>query len=790
MIKFGRFLKGWIARAFPELLPPESLQRCDDLNFTIEGALRCVRELVELSSPSGTTDLTYSIEEFAQVSSGASTLTYKITGNKLYRSTNAASYIALQDVVDTVQDPTSYTEVDIGADRIVPHSTGVRVTSLACDEDVYCYKDFGLEYFDSDFRIDFDVYCTSDSTVSDGPGIVSLDNLIGAHANTSGGVMIYWEAGKCYIRRLHGTTPSDSSGVTTPTGTTNYMSFIRDEAAGAYTLTRYSNSSRTSVLYSATLGSLGTDFRYAYIVRGSNSGIVGETWSGRVNNIDIIEQAKSRLRYAHMTPMAATRSYVYIATPGGLIRDSGQAKYQSGTTWIEVGCQSASASGVTQRASTSGSGNLSPGSQSTYKYKFTYYDSETGAESLTSGVSTLTGVSAAQVAFSWSPDGGGHADKVKVYRTIADGGTFYLQGTYDKTATKITDNTGDSSLGDPIGAVGRPDPTATLVETWKQRLWIAGISNLSEGADTGLDAANRIYFSRANNPETVPEDYYLAIADSEAEVKALAVMSDSLYVLTRKKIFEVLGSTPDSFDLGETLATVGTVAPASVAVGDEGIYYVSYSGVYLFKVNSRKVSENIDWVFSDGGDIWNSAFSRQQIESAKGTYWNGYYYLAIGGYVLVYDPQAKRWHRRTRAASFLWTDRINDYLWSGVSINGHYGVARLSADGTAGAQGLYSPDFMTAPTPIIQLARDERLKRPRLGLVTSYKVHALGYWQFDFYVDDVLAHSASGVTFTLSMRHNEYRFPTGLKGERIYVRGRASSNARPNSCRFYSMEIW
>jgi hypothetical protein len=616
MIRFFGFIKGWIARTVPELMPQGSLQRCRDLNFSFEGGFRSVRELQE-QSVTGVSSTGNSIQEFFKVVTGSSTITY----------------------------------------RVVQGVTGVSAKT----------NDRAWRTIDADV----------------------------------GG----------------GNTTTNDKGL----------------------------------------------------------------W------------------YTTMTPSPSTKQFVYIASPRGIMKDTGEQEYTSGVT-CEVGLNDSSmnnASDCTQPARQWMSATIGY-----YHFAFTYYNSITGAESYASGISygiKIENHENAQVTYPVTFGKAGNADYVKFYRTLQsttpvsedDGGTLYYAGKTAITTKSGVTYTGstyltrtDSQLGEPLPDVGRPPKNATILNSWRERLWLSGTTWWDS-----TDATGRIYFSRRNLPEVVPPTYWISVDDNEALPQALPVMGGSMYVVTQKGIHEVIGRTADTFRLDQSSSTVGTKSAKSVVVGNEGIYFVNYQGVYLYKYKAEKISESIDWMFNDSGDGWHTKFTEANIDNARGAYWDDKYYLTIGDQTLVYEPEQKRWRERTTRFTCAWTDVINNKLYVGVTYPNWYTVASLIDDGTQGKQGLYSPDFITKSEYIG--ASKEGIP-PQVQWVSKFKVYCDGYWTFYFYVDDTLAYTKTGTTYTSAVSRNTiYNFPDTLKGQTMYVRGVASGNSvQPNESRFYTMEIW
>ncbi len=765
-MRFSTFAKGWIARALPELMPEGSLQRCTDLNFTIEGALRSVRELGEIGTvPTGLSGSRV-VKEYFSCVSGSNTRSYFIKGGQLRRQVSGKSsglqvMSGLSYATYVVMTPnlkkTHLTYIATPAGLIRDSgNTGPNASKYVTGAS---WTEVGLPPVGGHTGASLEMSFTKHGTelITDGANR-DFANLTGGWRQVGGGRAI--EAGQFkFFGSGTGVTAwltGNSINVSTSGLSTMFkFDFIRDAGAnmtGVTVRTSWDNGANVTISSGLTVRHFPEDesinVRLPITTVGDCTGLsihVYGLFNAAPNNVFYIDNVSIK-----------------------------EVQWNNPITGLSI--------------------------HGDYDVAYTWYDSTTGSESYPSGVSSWTGISYG-IQVTWPARGasatGAYADTVRIYRTESGQGTLYYAGGVSRlnTSGSTISRRPDSVLGEPLGEVGRPEPTSTVVTSFGGRLWTAGATSITEGTDNDEDASDRIYYSRRFHPEITPPDYYINLGETETEVKAFAVMSSSLYIFTKRKVYELVGSTSSSYDVDTTLSHVGTSSAKSVAVGTKGIYFVTYDGVYVYKTRSKIASTKIDWVFSEANanasNTWNSVISRTNLEDSRGEFWNGRYYLSLpnpsGVSTFVYEEEFDRWYARSNQFTCLWRDDIDNILWGGVSFPANYTVARLITDGTAGQAGLYGPDFVTRAQPI-EVDRDT--KTQKLGYISEFRVHALGFWVFYFYIDEALVHTQTGTTYNTTDRYTIYKLPQSKKGMTCYVRGVASGNSvTPNGCRFYSMEV-
>src|SRR3972149_308030 len=212
----------------------------------------------------------------------------------------SALLISSDKVFATVQDLTSYTEVDPNS-RIAVTANRVTATNLTRNEDAYVYKDMGIDYFAGSFRIDFQVQASSGNGGTAIYNVATLANTVddwqGLDNANASGLAVTWSTGLSgsvgtfAIQELDsGTLYADSSSIARNYGTTYYMSLVRDETEDIYGmlwLGIYSDIARENLLeeFVIILHSSKKDYRYFYALQSINtgSGTSGSAYSEAYN---------------------------------------------------------------------------------------------------------------------------------------------------------------------------------------------------------------------------------------------------------------------------------------------------------------------------------------------------------------------------------------------------------------------------------------------------------------------------------------------------------------------------
>ena len=186
----------------------------------------------------------------------------------------------------------------------------------------------------------------------------------------------------------------------------------------------------------------------------------------------------------------------------------------------------------------SNGGNLT----GTYKYQLTYITS--GGEEVTGAISNAVTLSS-QTAKLKLPVGYDGTTARKLYRTAANGNTFYLVTTLANTEMEFTDNLSDNFLGDEIPQVNNELPKPYFlsvagsklfggkVDKYPTQLFVTDVFGEIFDSASYIDISN---YSNDNTPiEAVAEDFNKILVGTGKNI-FLVTPSDNTVVLTRANI--------------------------------------------------------------------------------------------------------------------------------------------------------------------------------------------------------------------------------------------------------------
>lgn len=178
----------------------------------------------------------------------------------------------------------------------------------------------------------------------------------------------------------------------------------------------------------------------------------------------------------------------------------------------------------------------------TYKYQLTYITS--GGEEVTGAISNSVDLNS-QSAKLKLPTGYDGTTARKLYRTAANGNTFYLVTTLANTEMEFTDNLSDNFLGDEIPQVNNELPKPYFlsvagsklfggkVDKYPTQLFVTDVFGEIFDSASYIDISN---YSNDNTPiEAVAEDFNKILVGTGKNI-FLVTPSDNSVVLTRANI--------------------------------------------------------------------------------------------------------------------------------------------------------------------------------------------------------------------------------------------------------------
>jgi len=274
-------------------------------------------------------------------------------------------------------------------------------------------------------------------------------------------------------------------------------------------------------------------------------------------------------------------------------------------------------------------------------------------------------------------------DQRKIYRTLANGTTFYWLATInDNTTTTYTDNNADTSLGDALEEDHEPLPSGygKLSAWWDNRLWVSG--------------DNKILYSKSQYPESFSELEYYVNVDTDAQndkITGMAVFLDSLYVFKRNSVFIIKKKTGGTYGRFLLLEGVGCLAPWSIVRKSNLLIWLSDLGFIFF--NGEDIyQEDISVKISD---ILNSQ-DKSTVDLITGAHLNEFneiwwsmpdnYYATVGNVIaqtVVYNTLKSKFYRFTQYTKFISTLNV---------IEDSSGALKLAVGTQCGRYGEANPD--------------------------------------------------------------------------------------------------
>ena len=198
------------------------------------------------------------------------------------------------------QDLTTYTEVDPGSDLSIITSQVSISTLRARNNSTYVYYDFGADYFDGDFEVQFSVYLSlfANSQILD---TFVLANEVGDSYSRSGNELSYRlqtngsgnQTANLRERYSSGASTDSDSGTILSKDNVIYYTIKRDSSVGTYGTLYcfvYSDSARNnlSTTFSVRLHSA-ESYRYLYILSAYNDGANSNATSGQIDDLKVCD---------------------------------------------------------------------------------------------------------------------------------------------------------------------------------------------------------------------------------------------------------------------------------------------------------------------------------------------------------------------------------------------------------------------------------------------------------------------------------------------------------------------
>ena len=118
------------------------------------------------------------------------------------------------------------------------------------------------------------------------------------------------------------------------------------------------------------------------------------------------------------------------------------------------------------------------------------------------------------------------------------------------------------------------------------QLLTAGFSSLS----------STVYYSEPGEPDNIQSDNFFELRSGEGEsIVGMEVFQDSIVIFKKRRVFELSGLEPDSFQLRELTSEYGLLNDRAKVVFENELWFVDRSGIVKYDgANFEKMSEPVD----------------------------------------------------------------------------------------------------------------------------------------------------------------------------------------------------
>ena len=255
-------------------------------------------------------------------------------------------------------------------------------------------------------------------------------------------------------------------------------------------------------------------------------------------------------------------------------------------------------------------------------------------------------------------------------------------------------------------------------------------------------------FAKTLSPEQWPATQSLNISRSGDPMQRGISWNGAGYIVTRKKVFEVIGSPGSgtlltNFFIKETNAEKGTIAPMSVVGTPYGMFYQAEDGIMVFQGNQSKIfSHEVEDFLNDRNKLDTiESLSVAEFYDDKLVFSFASKDSSVPDTTLIYDFDRKVWTSENRGYRSLSADRKTNVLYCGTA-----GTIDRFRNGTTYKDWSMSKEFVP------QIGTDANFGKFRINMQGSCTANV--------YLDDELKDSYS--LESASKGFVEERFPLGL----------------------------
>jgi len=172
----------------------------------------------------------------------------------------------------------------------------------------------------------------------------------------------------------------------------------------------------------------------------------------------------------------------------------------------------------------------------------------------------------------WAASTDGQVTHVRVYRTLLNGDTYYLDTDVAIGTLTLDTNTADGSLGAEVSTTHtRPPLGATF------------LAGPNYNGTCFAIVGNLLYYCLPKQPEYWPSTYYIEVSAPQFSGQCLIFYNGQPYFITKSEIHQIQGTGHLTFFPYRMNAVTGAQSrQGAVGVQGKGIFHVGSDGIYCY----------------------------------------------------------------------------------------------------------------------------------------------------------------------------------------------------------------
>ncbi len=171
----------------------------------------------------------------------------------------------------------------------------------------------------------------------------------------------------------------------------------------------------------------------------------------------------------------------------------------------------------------------------------------------------------------WTASSDSQVTHVRIYRTLTDGSTYFVDQDVAIGTTTVDTNTADSALGTEVATNHDRPPLGTFV------------AGPNYNGTCFILKDNLLHYCLQKQPEYWPSTYFIEVSAPQFPLKTMVFYNGQPHVLTKNKIYQIQGTGNNTFFPFEMESVTGCEGVnGALALKGIGIFHIGSDGVYLY----------------------------------------------------------------------------------------------------------------------------------------------------------------------------------------------------------------